>query len=106
VPVELWEGFIWLNVSGDAPPLREQVLRLGSDDPEQWARYGLGHLVIGATRQYDVHANWKTIVENYNECLHCPTVHPSLVPLVPLYRHGEVEEVPGTAAAGTSSPTG
>jgi glycine betaine catabolism A len=39
-----------------------------------------------------VAANWKIVVENYHECLHCPTVHPELVKLVPLYRRGEVEE--------------
>jgi Rieske 2Fe-2S family protein len=27
---------------------------------------------------YDVRANWKLIVSNYNECLHCPTLHPAL----------------------------
>jgi Rieske 2Fe-2S family protein len=27
---------------------------------------------------YDVKANWKLIVLNYNECLHCPMVHPAL----------------------------
>jgi Rieske 2Fe-2S family protein len=99
-PVELWGGFVWLNVSGTAPPLAEQFKRFGSDDPDQWARYDLGALVTGATREYDVGANWKIIVENYNECLHCPTVHPSLVPVVPLYRHGEVEDAPGTGASG------
>jgi Rieske 2Fe-2S family protein len=26
---------------------------------------------------YDVRANWKVIVENYNECYHCSGVHPS-----------------------------
>ena len=35
-------------------------------------------------------ANWKIVVENYNECLHCPTIHPELVQVVPLYRFGEV----------------
>ena len=114
VPVELWHGFVWVNVSGAAPPLAEQLRRFGSDDPEQWARYGLDELVTGARRDYDVAANWKIIVENYNECLHCPTVHPSLVPVVPLYRYGEVEDAPGTGAAGNRlaegltsfSPTG
>ena len=33
----------------------------------------LGHRIV-----YDVKANWKLIVLNYNECLHCPTLHPSL----------------------------
>jgi Rieske 2Fe-2S family protein len=100
VAVELWGGFVWVNVSGDAPPLGEQFRQFGSDDPGQWSRYGLEELVIGATREYDVRANWKIIVENYNECLHCPTVHPSLVPVVPLYRYGEVEDAPGTGASG------
>jgi len=27
---------------------------------------------------YDVNANWKLIVLNYNECLHCPVLHPCL----------------------------
>jgi Rieske 2Fe-2S family protein len=29
-------------------------------------------------------------VENYNECLHCPQIHPELVQVVPLFRFGEV----------------
>ena len=27
---------------------------------------------------YDVKANWKLIVQNYSECLHCPVIHPAL----------------------------
>ena len=45
---------------------------------------------------YEVKANWKIVVENYNECLHCPQVHPELVQVIPLFRFGEVwdEEIP------------
>ena len=25
---------------------------------------------------YEVKANWKLIILNYNECLHCPVLHP------------------------------
>jgi Rieske 2Fe-2S family protein len=35
---------------------------------------------------YPVAANWKAIVENYNECYHCGPVHPELVELVPAFR--------------------
>ena len=28
--------------------------------------------------QYEVKANWKLIMVNYNECLHCPILHPAL----------------------------
>jgi glycine betaine catabolism A len=100
VALDVWQGFVWLNLSGEAGPLDAHVRRWSSDDPHQWQRYGLAELVTGATRDYDVHANWKIIVENYNECLHCPTVHPSLVSVVPLYRFGEVEESPGEGGNG------
>jgi Rieske 2Fe-2S family protein len=35
-------------------------------------------------------ANWKILIENYNECLHCPTAHPELIAVVPGFRHGSV----------------
>jgi Rieske 2Fe-2S family protein len=35
---------------------------------------------------YDVQANWKVIMENYNECYHCGPVHPELCALVPAFR--------------------
>jgi Rieske 2Fe-2S family protein len=91
VRVDVWDGFVWVSVAGDARPLHEHLARWASDDPFQWGRYGVGDLVEGARREYVVAANWKLIVENYNECLHCPTVHPHLVRLVPVYRMGEVE---------------
>ncbi len=36
--------------------------------------------------RYDVAANWKIIVENYNECYHCGGVHPELCDIVPAFR--------------------
>jgi Rieske 2Fe-2S family protein len=94
VPVRLdtWEGFVWVSLSDTTPPLREFLVRYASDDPFGWERYGVDELVTGVIQTYDVHANWKLIVENYNECLHCPSVHPELVRVVPLYRTGEVVE--------------
>ena len=35
-------------------------------------------LRLGRRIVYDVKANWKLIVLNYNECLHCPNLHPTL----------------------------
>jgi Rieske 2Fe-2S family protein len=43
------------------------------------APYHLGELALGETIVYDVAANWKAIAENYNECDHCPGVHPEFV---------------------------
>ena len=53
-------------------------------------RFAMQDLRVGVRLVYEVEANWKIIVENYNECLHCPTVHPELVKVVPLFRFGEV----------------
>jgi Rieske 2Fe-2S family protein len=93
--VDTWEGFVWVSVAPDPPPLRDHLARWADADPFQWERYGIADLVAGRRSEYRVAANWKLIVENYNECLHCPTVHPSLTELIPVYRSGEVEERPG-----------
>ena len=36
----------------------------------------------------DIACNWKVFWENYNECLHCPGIHPELCDMVPVYRQG------------------
>jgi Rieske 2Fe-2S family protein len=91
VRLEEWDGFVMVNLDANAPTFADE---LGSmpDSPLELARYGLGELRIGASRTYDVAANWKIVIENYHECLHCAGVHPELVKIVPLYRTGEVEE--------------
>src|SRR5262249_19685670 len=38
----------------------------------------MGDLRCGKRVVYDVAANWKLIIHNYSECLHCPGVHPAL----------------------------
>jgi glycine betaine catabolism A len=104
VRLDVWEGFVWVSLSDDAPPLDDHLSRWADDDPFSWGRYGVRELVVGACRQYTVAANWKIVIENYNECLHCPAVHPELTKLVPTYRRGEVEDRPG--AVGNELATG
>ena len=69
------EGLVLLDLSGEAPP-PEQPRRRPSG-----ARRALPDRrpapPAPATRT-TVDANWKVIAENYNECLHCPGVHPEL----------------------------
>ncbi len=68
------EGLVLLDLSGEAAPPERHVGDLG----ELLARYRTPTLHRGARQTYAVDANWKVIVENYNECLHCPGVHPEL----------------------------
>ncbi len=91
IRLEMWDGFVFVNLDPAAAPLADELAAMPGS-PIELARYGVGDLRIGAVRGYDVAANWKIVVENYHECLHCPGVHPELVKIVPLYRRGEVEE--------------
>jgi glycine betaine catabolism A len=50
------------------------------------AGYGLAGLVTGAVFRYEVAANYKVLLENYNECYHCGPVHPELCRLVPAFK--------------------
>jgi Rieske 2Fe-2S family protein len=72
--VDVWEGHIFLNLAKNPRPLAQQ---LGSLD-DQFRPWGMGHLRLGTRIVYDVAANWKLIIHNYSECVHCPGVHPAL----------------------------
>ena len=83
VHVDSWGGFIFVNLAADSPaPLHEQL----ATPMRMLARYPLQDLRRGAQLVYDVKANWKVIMENYNECYHCGPVHPELCALVPAFR--------------------
>src|SRR4051812_37013336 len=77
VACETWDGHVFLNLSAKPQPLSEQLGEL----PQKFAAWNMGELRFHKRIVYDVKANWKLIVQNYNECLHCPTVHPALDPL-------------------------
>lgn len=40
------------------------------------AMFGFDNLKVAARRTYDIPANWKLAVENYQECYHCAPAHP------------------------------
>ena len=77
--VEQWHGWVFANVSGDAPPLAEQLGNAGMVVDG----YDAERLVLGARHEYEVAANWKVIVENYLECYHCAPIHPELCEVTP-----------------------
>ena len=92
VHVDVWEGFVFVNLSREEPrPLLEHLADQ-QDEPLRLARFGLADLRIGHVSTNEVQANWKIVIENYNECLHCPTIHPELVAVVPAYKKGAIFE--------------
>jgi len=87
VGVETWGGFVFLNLTPDAAAKEGRTLRreLG-EAAERVRRYPLGDLRVARRIEYEVEANWKIIVENYNECYHCGGVHPELCEVVPAFK--------------------
>ena len=89
IALETWRGGVFVNLDPASTPLRESL----GDLPDRMQRYPLERLRVQTHAVYEVQANWKILVENYQECYHCPGVHPELCDLVPLYRTGVVDEV-------------
>jgi len=85
VGVETWQGFVFVHLTPTrAEPLADQVAHAG----DALRNYGIGGLVTGQVLRYDVAANYKVLLENYNECYHCGPVHPELSRLVPSFAGG------------------
>jgi glycine betaine catabolism A len=79
VRCEVWQGFVFLNLDPDAAPLAQQL----GDLVEHLERFDFGALRSAHRVDYDVSANWKFVAENYQECYHCPGLHPQLNKLTP-----------------------
>ena len=94
----VWDGHVFVTLAPEGPPLAVQLAGL----PAKFAPWRMDRLRRCARVVYDVRANWKLIVQNYNECLHCPTLHPRLnrlshylsgenEPLQPTYMGGRMD---------------
>ncbi|MDJ0748368.1 MAG: aromatic ring-hydroxylating dioxygenase subunit alpha [Woeseiaceae bacterium] len=46
------------------------------DLAEPMAMFDFENLKVAAQKTYDIPANWKLSIENYQECYHCATAHP------------------------------
>jgi Rieske 2Fe-2S family protein len=77
VRAEVWEGHVMLHFGSPAESVASKLTHLS----QKFAAWKMPELRRHHRIVYDVKANWKLIVSNYNECLHCPAVHPVLNPL-------------------------
>ena len=91
VAVDVWQGFVFVHLGEPREPVRES-LEHQTDKPLFYERWRMDELRTAERTVSEVQANWKILIENYNECLHCPTVHPELVAVAPTFRRGEVFE--------------
>ncbi len=90
VHVDSYAGFLFVNLTTGTPRPLMEALTDGAETITAFERFKMDELRVGVRIVYEVAANWKIVVENYNECLHCPQIHPELVQVVPLFRFGEV----------------
>jgi Rieske 2Fe-2S family protein len=88
IGVREWKGFIFIALT-DTPPPFEKTFDLPLNRFDAWP---LEELIVGHVLLKTLDSNWKIFWENYNECLHCPSVHPQLSKLVPIYGRGLLEE--------------
>jgi phenylpropionate dioxygenase-like ring-hydroxylating dioxygenase large terminal subunit len=104
VHADVWDGHIFLNLARDPQPLLAQL----ADLPSKFKQWRMADLRLGRRIVYDVRANWKLLIQNYNECLHCPNLHPALnklshylsgenEPLRASYMGGRMDLRPGVA---------
>ncbi len=93
LPLAEWHGLLFVDATGAAGPFSEHVAGL----EEIVAPYEPERLVTRGRHEYVVAANWKILTENYQECYHCPVIHPELCAASPP-RSGENYYHPGRGA--------
>ena len=72
VSFDVVHGLMFICFTDD-PPSLEGCKR---DLAEPMAMFGFDSLKVAANKTYDIPANWKLCIENYQECYHCATAHP------------------------------
>ena len=83
-------GWVFVNAGSPAEPITAALAGLGAI----LGPYDAGALVPCARHEYTVEANWKVLHENYQECLHCPRIHPELCRVSPPHSGDNIEPGP------------
>jgi len=69
-----WGGWVFIDATGTGGDFHDHIRGLD----ERVRDYQPDRLVLQHKHEYVVQANWKIINENYQECYHCPSIHPEL----------------------------
>ena len=78
---EVWHGFVFVNLDGDAPrTVAEQYRGLG----EHFEKWDLAEMDLVFAREWDCPFNWKVLAENFMESYHHAGAHSqTLQPMMP-----------------------
>ena len=85
VAVTEWRGLVFVNLEGGAEQTMEESF---GRDPDALVHWPLETLRLVETYRRELACNWKLFWENFNECLHCPNLHPELSQRMPIYGRG------------------
>ncbi len=97
LPAVRWHGWVFVSALGEARvPFDRHVGGLA----DLVGPYRPESLVLGASHEYVVRANWKVVTENYHECYHCPQIHPELCRVSPP-TSGANYDLPGAWVGGS-----
>lgn len=78
--VHMWEGFVFINLDENPVPFEVQMEALIG----KFKDWKIAELRIAHHIRYELNCNWKLILQNYQECYHCPGVHPLLTQRTPV----------------------
>lgn len=105
VAIEVFQGLIFVSFA-DKSTSFDQMRR---DLEPALAPFGLDRLKVADRKSYPVQANWKLLVENYNECYHCAPAHPEFARSHPTHmdadRMAPLNEALEARAAALGIPT-
>ena len=72
VSIGVVHGLVFVAFCDDPPSLEGAIRELA----KPMAMFDFDNLKVAAYRDYDIPANWKLSIENYQECYHCAPAHP------------------------------
>lgn len=84
-----WAGYVFGNLLGAAAEPFVDALQGAAETLRNWP---LAELAVGRKMTTDIACNWKLFWENYQECFHCPGLHPELCRIVPTYAKALMSE--------------
>ncbi|MGA3007432.1 MAG: SRPBCC family protein [Opitutaceae bacterium] len=77
---EIWEGFVFVNIDGQAPPLAAGLAGMAAD----LGAFRPADMQVVIAREWDCTFNWKVLVENFMESYHHLGIHhKTLQPMMP-----------------------
>src|SRR4051812_30696779 len=76
VRCERWGGFVFVNLDPDAEPLLDFLAPL----PEMLSAYKLESMRLRSSQTTFLPANWKVVIDAFNEGYHVQGTHPQILP--------------------------